>query len=133
MDVALWRSVPIAEAETVVNLPEVRRGVLEHLYDDDAELDLPAAATDIQDGFEQEKRTLRKLRLGKPVAAGRRYPDEHYRRVAEAYLAAVSSGGAPNQMIAVANGVPVTTVRRWVAEARRRGFLSPAQGAGRAG
>lgn len=59
----------------------------------------------------------------------RGYGDDFYRRVAAVYGAASQRSRGPAQMIADANGVPVSTVHRWVKEARRRGFL----GAGRAG
>jgi len=60
-------------------------------------------------------------------------PETFYRRVAEAYTAAVAKGTrkvAPT--LAAEAGVPVPTVHRWIAEARRRGFLPPAR-KGRAG
>ncbi|HUR17003.1 MAG TPA: hypothetical protein VMZ33_06935 [Candidatus Limnocylindrales bacterium] len=54
-------------------------------------------------------------------------PDEFYRTVADAFgrLALVSA--SPASDIASANNVPVTTVHRWVKEARRRRFLPPAR------
>jgi hypothetical protein len=104
IDVAAWRSVPIARMETMVNLPE-----------------------------QSQQRTRRSLRLPKPQ--GRRYPDSFYERVAEAYRYCVSSDPPrpPGESIAEANGVPTTTTRRWIAEARRRRLLEPAQSMGRVG
>jgi hypothetical protein len=58
---------------------------------------------------------------------GRPRPDSFYQQVAEDYLAAASVSARPSVNIATAAGVPVTTVRGWVAEARRRGFLPPGQ------
>jgi hypothetical protein len=55
-------------------------------------------------------------------AAGSRYDDVFYRMVADAVVAA-GRGAAPR--ISRARGVPLTTVHRWVREARRRGFLAP--------
>jgi hypothetical protein len=55
------------------------------------------------------------------------YGDDFYRRVALVYSGLVAAGEAPAPRIADANGVPaITTVHRWVREARRRGFLPPA-------
>lgn len=52
--------------------------------------------------------------------------DEFYQAVGTAYAAALALGHrAPARAIAEANGVPVTTVHRWVKEARRRGLWAP--------
>lgn len=59
-------------------------------------------------------------------------PDAFSRRVAQAYMAAVESTGAPAKALAEEAGVPVTTVHRWIREARQRGHLPPAR-KGRAG
>jgi hypothetical protein len=62
------------------------------------------------------------LRLVPP--ADRDRGDDFYRQVAEAYSAAALIDRGPAVAIAQASDVPVTTVHRWVKEARRRGFLS---------
>jgi hypothetical protein len=54
------------------------------------------------------------------------YDDAFYREVADKYTAIASQAPNPAARISDANGVPVTTVHRWVREARRRGFLPPA-------
>ena len=54
-----------------------------------------------------------------------RKPDDFYREVAELYSRLAQSNRNPATHIAKANDVPVTTVHRWVKEARRRGFLAP--------
>jgi hypothetical protein len=59
-------------------------------------------------------------------------PEAFYRRVADAYNEVVSDTNAPAPLLAEESGVPVATVRGWIAEARRRGFL-PAARRGRAG
>jgi hypothetical protein len=58
---------------------------------------------------------------------GRPRPDSFYQQVASDYLAAASVSARPSVNLARGAGVPVTTVRGWVAEARRRGFLPPGQ------
>jgi hypothetical protein len=58
---------------------------------------------------------------------GRPRPDSFYQQVAEDYLAAASVSARPSVNLARGAGVPVSTVRGWVAEARRRGFLPPGQ------
>jgi hypothetical protein len=64
---------------------------------------------------------------------GRSYPPEMYIRVAMLYSRCVAGGVRPAPAIAEANGVPETTVRRWIREARRRGALAPARGPGAQG
>lgn len=63
-----------------------------------------------------------KLKL--PKGTGRK-PDEFYRAVADAYAWWASMSRKPAAELARQNKVPVTTVHRWVKEARVRGFLTP--------
>lgn len=72
----------------------------------------------------------RSLRIEAPD--GTRRPDSFYRKVAELYGFLAGRSRSPAAEIAQANGLPVTTVHRWVKEARRRGFLPPGR-RGRAG
>ena len=58
---------------------------------------------------------------------GRPRPDSFYQQVASEYLAAASVSARPSVDLAKGAGVPVSTVRGWVAEARRRGILPPGQ------
>ncbi len=58
--------------------------------------------------------------------------DQFYRRVADAYREFAKLSRAPAAAMANEAGVPVTTVHRWVREARRRGHLPPGR-KGRAG
>jgi hypothetical protein len=53
----------------------------------------------------------------------RPYPDAFYQRVADVYGALAAQHRAVAPIIAEANNVPVSTVHRWVKEARRRGFI----------
>lgn len=76
--------------------------------------------------------TKRELRLAIPT--GRRYPDGFYQRVASLYLALVANGIRPGPAISEANPpVPVSTVHRWIKEARARGFLARARQGGGTG
>lgn len=55
-----------------------------------------------------------------------RISNEFLENLAEMYRWAVESGKAPAPAIANTANAPVRTVHRWVAEARKRGFLPPA-------
>jgi hypothetical protein len=60
------------------------------------------------------------------------YGDRFYQQVASIYVSAVERGQAPAPVLVEASGKPLATVRRWIVECRRRGFL--AEGSkGRAG
>jgi hypothetical protein len=60
------------------------------------------------------------------------YGDRFYKQVADIYVAAVERGEAPAPVLVKASNKPLATVRRWIVECRRRGFL--AEGSkGRAG
>jgi hypothetical protein len=63
-------------------------------------------------------------RLTRPDGAA---PEEFYPRVAAAYAEYAPQTRAPAKEIATEADVPVTTAHRWIREARRRGFLSPAR------
>lgn len=61
-------------------------------------------------------------------------PQGFAHRVAKAYREALAAkDSAPAKTLAAEAGVPVTTVHRWIREARRLGALGPASAKGRAG
>lgn len=59
--------------------------------------------------------------------------DDFYREVGRWYATAVTLGQRPAKSIADATGRPVTTVHRWIREARQRGVMPPSAGKGRTG
>jgi len=70
-------------------------------------------------------------RIAVPAGPGDR-GDDFYRHVAQTYSQVAQATARPAPIIAEASEVPVSTVHRWVKEARRRGFLSPGR-TGKAG
>jgi hypothetical protein len=74
---------------------------------------------------------------GRPAESRPHRPrsDDDWRRVTELYRRAVAAGSPPSHAIAAEFGVSEATARKWVQNARRRGFLRPALGrrAGEAG
>jgi hypothetical protein len=73
----------------------------------------------------QGQRLERRYRLRRPP--GRRLDDGFYRDVAHAYDSAVAFGLRPRQAIVADTGAADATVAGWVLEARRRGYLLPAE------
>ncbi|MFI1449066.1 hypothetical protein [Streptomyces virginiae] len=61
-------------------------------------------------------------RLTRPTGGD---PESFYALVAQAYREVSAQTGKPAPVLAEEAGVPVATVRRWIAEARRRGSLPP--------
>jgi hypothetical protein len=64
---------------------------------------------------------------------GKKLPDDHLRRVADAYRSALLRSEPPTKAVASALHASRSTAGRWVEEARRRGILDPAPGPGRRG
>lgn len=96
-----------------------------------------AGVATFRDGIPEP--TLAELRARMPAAGGTERPErprltrpggdpeEFYPLVARAYFEYAPKTRAPAKEIATEAGVPVTTVHRWIREARRRGFLPPAR------
>lgn len=77
-----------------------------------------------------KRRSLPAVQLQVPAA--KPYPDSFWEDVAAAYRNALASNMSPGVALADVTGRPVTTIHRWVREARRRGLL-PEATPGRAG
>jgi hypothetical protein len=72
---------------------------------------------------ERDKRKyVKRAALSRPDGSD---PETFYRLVASAYNQYAQEVRAPAKAIAEEAGVPVSTVHRWVREARRRGFMPP--------
>ncbi|SCL25424.1 hypothetical protein GA0074694_6197 [Micromonospora inyonensis] len=126
------KAVPIGWIESAVNTPEALEWLAQR---DDGDQKADPTRTALHERkreyFEQLApfSTEEMPKLTRPDGTN---PDGFYRLVAAAYVAAVASSGKPAAVIAERSEVPVATVHRWIAEARRRGFLPPAR-KGRAG
>ena len=84
-------------------------------------------ATEMQTA--QPSMPMKSHRLGRAVDFGSappgRKPDWFYQEVANQYGRLVAASNRPAAEMAELHAIPVTTVHRWVKEARRRGFLGP--------
>ncbi len=83
----------------------------------------PATLEDMFRG--QKPVSLDRLRLKRPK--GKQLDEGFFKQVAIAYKGAVAEGRNPRQTLARDSDAAPDTVARWIAEARRRGHLPPAE------
>jgi hypothetical protein len=141
----LLRSLPLSRIEASVNAPGLDRS-LEWRFNKGEPVgpglwpDTKAKKNLLKwrEGPAQEDATVRPATVALSVnippvkiKAGKK-PDDFYKQVAERYSALASQTRRPAAVLAEKNGVPASTIHRWVREARRRGLLSPGH-PGRAG
>lgn len=121
----LVRSLPFGQITTAVNRPTAIDKVRDHIRAKGDEYS-PTKFGPVRVPLGPRERAP-SLRLAIPQ--GRRRPDDFYQRVGELYTRLTSSGRSqrPAADIAKANAVPVSTVHRWIKEARNRGLLAPGQ------
>jgi hypothetical protein len=119
------RRLSPARIEATLNSPVDKALILEHLGEAPGPKE-PRGPTE-RTPMIRGKTTAHVHGEGLVPPPGRPRPDSFYQQVADDYLAAASVSARPSVNLATAAGVPVTTVRGWVAEARRRGFLPPGQ------
>ena len=155
LDAGFLRRLPLATIEAFANEPDVRKAIIEKLHLPGPDLRRLAANFAHTFGPRAVHWVARSLRAqvkgsGEPQAPMPRrepwrptrieapplkfdvpstvpYPDSFYQQVADAYSFLVLVSPRPSVVLADENGVPVTTTRRWVKEARRRGLLAPGQ------
>jgi hypothetical protein len=115
------RAIPIGRIESWCNGADMRKSI-------EARLEIPVPdLRALSDEFgtvhvDQTKHRRRALRIRVPSTSD--YGDDFYKRIADVYTVASIWGSRPAADIAEANDVPVSTVHRWVKEARARKFLS---------
>jgi hypothetical protein len=135
VDGPLLRSLPLSRLEAAANGPGLHRSIKWRVeegppvgpgqWPDDAERDRL-----LESPLMRERAPRLKLHIpGEGVA---RKPDDFYRRVAQAYSWLAGRTPRPAAELAERNDVPLSTVHRWIKEARRRGLLGPGR-PGRAG
>lgn len=127
--------IPFGRIEAAINNPAVTGDVRARLPQDFTAYTFPSYTGGARSLADLAPPELK--RRAKPVDAGlqitapglllRRKPDEFYSAVAELFSRQSTISDHPAPDLAAANGVPVTTVHRWLKEARRRGLLAPAR------
>lgn len=143
LDSTTLKSIPVARIEAALNHPKlgIPRVQIDpealqdlaahgHLFPDEFRVIDEALATYLQKAPQpsgtKRQRPQRRQRhpLTRPDGTD---PEGFYQRVAEAYNDLIVTTAAPAPLLAEEAGVPVPTVHRWIAEARRRGFLPQAR------
>lgn len=128
----LLRDLPLGAIETLLNEPSTYRQVLARLDEAPKHLEVGTALSHfqvIQTGASKAHRPLRpkgEVTSRPPVERpqSRRISDEFLESIAELYVYAVANGERPLVAIEEGASVPRNTAARWVAMARRRGFLA---------
>jgi hypothetical protein len=121
------RGLPIGWIESMINTPEARRVLTEQDAGNDltyTALERRSRAEFIEGDQLPYAIAAETPRLARPDGSD---PEAFYRQVADAYNAAVARSSKVAPLLAEEAGVPIPTVHRWIAEARRRGFLPPAR------
>jgi hypothetical protein len=117
----MLRAVRLGAIEAGCNSPALRDSIIQRLDVVAPDFDPPARS---RGRVLAPMPGLRSLRLSIPDDL--KYPDSFYERLAALYGRLIADGeGGPAQAIADANGVAVSTVHRWIKEARRRHLLAP--------
>jgi hypothetical protein len=118
------RAVPVTSMLTAAN-GRFRRDILAMFaaHGDETAAALLEGAPKAEEAPARTRAPVMRFRM---IPAGRK-PDRFYESVATAYEYLVTEKGSrrPALELAERNDVPVTTVHRWITEARRRGLLGP--------
>ncbi|MER5647312.1 hypothetical protein [Streptosporangium sp. NPDC002524] len=124
----LLRTLPVARMESAANQRAAHLGEA-----DTATYPLVSLDVRIPTGMEAWARRPiapgpdQGMPLKLSIPTDRKKPNSFYEQVAERFQWLASRGPRPASVLAEANEVPVTTVHRWVKEARRRGLLPSGQ------
>ncbi|MDP9395994.1 MAG: helix-turn-helix domain-containing protein [Actinomycetota bacterium] len=131
-DSGYLRVIPFRRIEAAVNRPQ-HRDAMKDLVPSDVLVtrDMPftdgwSDLTEVPDTWifppKPRRQTRPRVRFSAADSTHKR-PDDFYAAVADLFLFLASSSPRPAQELAQEAGVPVTTVHRWLREARQRGLL----------
>jgi hypothetical protein len=116
---SVLQSIPVGRIEAHLNSLELEPQIRARL--NSAGLDLRYIVGLPYDGFIE----LSRFKVRRDDDNPRNLGDDFYRRVAEAFDLASLHTSAPSTLLSEQNEVPMTTIARWVREARKRGHLAP--------
>lgn len=124
IDPSSVRELTLGRLETLINSPAVSEAILGDVTSPNLSPEarrLPSAAS-----LEKSARPVAGSEgLSLEIPSTYRKTDEFYAQVARLFEAAAQASTQPAIDIANANGLPKTTVHRWIREARRRGVMKP--------
>jgi hypothetical protein len=117
------RAIAIGRIEAAVNRPALAGRIREHIHRLGPRYEPEAFAPVVHEAFQAAPERRPSLRLRVPQAGKK--PDDFYRHVVDVYTWLAGPGGSTRPAVEIANenGVPPTTVHRWIKEARARGLL----------
>jgi len=126
------RELPLGAIETLLNEPATYKRVLARLDEEPQHLDVGEAMSHFQVLQPPKGKAPRPVRPKGTVASRPRLErpqmrpltDEFLQQVADFYVFAIANGERPLVAIEEGASVPRNTAARWVAMARRRGFLA---------
>jgi hypothetical protein len=122
----ILRVIPLSRIEHAVNASERGEAIAGPVVFGLAVGHENPSPEDLRAHFKNKRRLIASpVKLERP--ATRRLSDDFYRDVARAYRYAVKVGRNPRKALAEASATPADTVARWIREARRRGYLPPAE------
>lgn len=124
------RDIALGRVEGLINAPQYGATVRAGIASEDSEPSFDPTACPLGEAATRAERLpLRRLtttlRIEVPMERSRN--DDFYRHVADTFAVASQTTNKPAVEIADATGVTVTTVHRWIKEARRRGLAGPAR------
>jgi len=123
-NLVMSKVLPIADLPPDAVAPPIVRELGPVAGDDAPEPSLADLRNRVQRDDRSEIEIPQRLPLTRPGGIA---PEQFYPRVAAAYSEYAPHTRAPAKEIAAEAKVPITTVHRWIREARRRGFLPPAK------
>ena len=127
---AKLRGLPIGKMESALNAPDLADDVARVISHDRGSPPLSERRRrELRASLTRARRQQVVPPLKIPAGGGRK-PDAFYSHVARLYSAMSLASDTPAAELARRNGVPVSTIYRWIKEARRRGLMPPGRRAG---
>jgi hypothetical protein len=126
IDSAALRELPVGRVEALANSPAIAEDIRAKLHKAPRP-GVEPLSPESRSRWESRRNispTPHLLHLAVPKGTK---PDRFYKEAAELYAELATQSRRPAADLAERSGVSVASVHRWIAEARRRGYLPPAE------
>jgi hypothetical protein len=123
VDTATLRALPLGRLEALANASPFTEEIRAKL-NDAPRPGVEPLSPEPRPRWQSRKFTSRDPHLVVPKGTK---PDQFYKEAAELYTELAATSRRPAAVLAERSGVATATVHRWIAEARKRGFLLPAE------